>query len=109
MAKRGEQRVMMPHGRFFIVNLRDGGRVAVPRSVLVVSYRRWGVVPARRYVDGFGLHEDLDGRAGREQSLHWEIEPPVLKEHDTLVAKVCLIDHGGGENWTGWLRWPYLG
>jgi hypothetical protein len=108
MGKRGDAPVMMPTGDFLIVNLREG-RVGVPRSVLVVSYRRWKFLPARQHVVGFGLFEDLNGRGGREERLHWEIEPPVLKLGDTLIAKVCLIDHAGRENWTRWLRWPYRG
>ena len=108
MAHRGDVPVMMPHGDFLIVNRADG-KIGVPRSVLVVSYRRWRFFPARRYVDGFGLHEPLDGSAGRQSRLHWEIEPPVLREGEALVAKVCLIDHTGGETWTRWLRWRFFG
>lgn len=106
VGKRGDVSVMMPCGDFHVSN-RTPAYVAVPRSVLVVSYRRGGVLPARRRVDGFGVFNPLEGHAARQERLFWEIEPPVLREGEVLRARICLIDHLGGENWTGWLRWPY--
>ena len=107
LGKRGEVPVMMPWGDFHITN-RTAGNVAVPRSILVVSYRRWGILPARRRVDGFGVFQPLPGHAASQERLHWEIEPPILEKGEVLTARVCLIDHLGGENWTPWLRWPSL-
>lgn len=106
MGKRGDVSVMMPCGDFLVTN-RTPAYVAVPRSVLVVGYRRWGFLPARRRVDGFGVFEPLKGHAAREERLHWDIEPPVLSEGEALRARVCLIDHLGGETWTAWLRWRH--
>jgi len=107
MGKRGDVPIMMPCGDFYITSL-SSANVAVPRSVLLVGYRRWGVLPASRRVDGAGVFETLKGHGARKERLIWHIEPPVLREGEVLRAKICLIDHLGGENWTGWLRWPYV-
>jgi hypothetical protein len=106
--RRGDTPIMMVWGDFQIAN-RAPGNVVVPRSIMVVSYKRWGFLPARRRVEGFGVFEPLAGHRVREERLHWEIEPPIVNEGDPLIAKVCLVDHLGNENWTRWLRWRYSG
>lgn len=106
MGTRGDVAIMMPFGDFHVTNC-TAETVAIPRSVLIVSYRRWGFLPARRRIDGFGFFKPLDGCEAGKERLHWQIEPPVLKKGDILCAKVCLIDHLGGENWTKWLRWRF--
>lgn len=108
MGTRDDVPIMMPWGDFHVTN-RTPGNVAVPRSFLVVSYRRWGILPARRRVDGFGVFQPLPGHSASKERLHWEIEPPILRKGEVLTARVCLIDHLGGENWTPWLRWPSMG
>jgi hypothetical protein len=105
MGKHGDAPVMGVVGDFLIVN-RLPGLVGVPRSVLLVSYRRWGFPPARRYVEGHGLSEPLGDHKGRQERLFWNVEPPILREGNTLVARVCLVLHTGHENWTQWTRWP---
>jgi hypothetical protein len=100
---------MMVWGDFHIAN-RAPAPVVVPRSLLAVSYKRWGFLPARHYVESVGMFQAIGGNRVHEERLHWMIEPPILKDGETLIAKACLIDHLGNENWTRrWLRWKYLG
>jgi len=47
---------------FNIMNRASSGKAVTPRSILEVRYRRWGVLPARRRVDGFrSLRTDSRG------------------------------------------------
>jgi len=110
MGQRDTTDVMQVFGDFTITNRASSGRAFTPRSILEVRYRRWGVLPARRRVDGFGVYEPIPPVSihGNER-LDWHVEPAVLKRGETLVARVCLIDHLRGENWSHWLRWPYMG
>ena len=107
MGKRGSQDVMMVLGDFSITN-RASFTAITPRSVLVLSYKRWGFLPARRHIDGFGV-EPIEALSVRKDRLEWHLEPPILNRGDLLVARVCLIDQLGTENWTNWLRWTYAG
>jgi hypothetical protein len=110
MGKHGTTDVMQVFGDFNILNRAPSGNAVTPRSMLEVHYRRWRVLPARRRVDGFGVYEPIPATAIRgNERLDWHVEPAVIKRGDALVARVCLIDHLGGENWTRWLQWPYMG
>jgi hypothetical protein len=110
MGKRDATDVMQVFGDFTIMNRASSGKAVTPRSVLEVRYLRWGVLPARLRVDGFGVYKPIPPVSVHvDERLDWHIEPAVLKRGTTLVARVCLIDHLGGENWSRWLRWRYMG
>ena len=98
---------MMPVGDFEITNLTEAS-VGVPRSILVIRYKWWNCLPARRRVEGFGPFHPVQGRKTIKDRLHWQVEPPILTKGEVLSAKVCLVDHLGGENWTKWLQWPSM-
>lgn len=100
--------LMMVWGDFHITNLTPHN-VAVPRAILLASYKRWYVVPWRKRFEGPGIYNPIAGGRAMRERLHWNIEPPILRKGAALRARLGLIDHLGRVNWGEWLNWKYLG
>ncbi len=94
-------------GDFHVTNVSPFN-VTVPRSILVVSHKVWGVIPWRTRVNGFGISQTvLKSHHLFRERLGWSIEPPLLKIGQVLHARPGLIDNFGRTNWGEWVDFKY--
>ncbi len=107
MGAMGDAPAMQVFGGFHITN-RSPYNVTIPRSVLLVSYRQWRVIPRQRRVESDGLFNTvLQAHHLVREQLHWWVVPPVLKSGQVLRAKVGVLDNFGRTNWGEWREWRY--
>jgi hypothetical protein len=93
-------------GSFHITNVTSF-TITIPKSVLIASYRTWGVIPRRTRVEEAGLYEPLMAQSFVQDQFTWWISPPILKEGQVLHARVGLIDNLGRTSWGEWLDFKY--
>src|SRR5437016_8773369 len=87
-------KIMQVSGDFHVTNITQQN-VTAPRAILVVSYRRWRLIPWRLRVEATGPEGVLPARHLSRQHPSSMIEPATVKAGDALRAKVGLIDNFG--------------
>ncbi len=115
--ERGDQEVMMVVGDFYFTNASTLP-VLIPNAHLIAYYRKWGVFPARKRVDGdvavkdvrtvLHGHYPIPPNGTTSGRAHWTIEPPIKRSGQPLWASVIFTDAYGNQHQTKVLRWHYL-
>ncbi len=108
MGKNGDRPVMMVSGDFSIANLSQNNLV-IPRIELIVAYKVFGFIPWRRRVVGIIANNVIQARKQGRDRLFWMIDPPVLRQGQTLRARPVIVDSFNRISRGDWREWPYVG
>lgn len=116
MGARGKNPTMQIVARFFFTNLTNEP-IKVLHTLLAVRYRKWGLVPINKKVEGMVMvrssRENIYGdyfipsRLTTEASADWWIEPPIKRQGQNFRGRVCFIDNFGNKHWSNLLTWKY--
>jgi len=107
MGSTGAVPAMQVVGDFHITNVSPFN-VTVPRTVLVVSYKAFRVIPWRLRIEGPGVFKSVGTGTLLRERIMWVVQPAILRPGQVLRAKVGLIDNLGRTNWGTWLEWKNM-